>query len=509
MKLIFLFLLLSTLASAQLPKCTEYVLYGPAGSVYAYKECGKHWTINDNAKGTAFIDSKLKAATTNFTTMDSLRTKAAKLVASWLILATSYNADAQTLLVKKYADVHIAPTLTSPTTISPGSGFECCGGDIYTPPGSTTAGGDIIVSGNFNGTPGGMSVRQWDGDATHRWRIVNAAGAVLGTPSAATPGHGFSVTDHANFVSLLGATVAEPLVVKGHFGVFFPASSAGANFAAINLVAKSTTAGSFQANSGNSGGAYYDTLRYIDCRSFNSGQEGLYEGFTSPNYAKCNYHYIKNFFVYNSTREGFQIKGVNNADVSYVTIVGAGQGHLASQDRGFQWDDSNGRFHHFVIYNAYEGAQIFSHGSRFDHGFISWSNNGAAANIFIGDTDAGAFDFPSSRLNGDTLIFENLCIRKEGTVAAAAFNVNLRNAPIMFRNNTLDNITAMYQDNRGASPPNTITGSVGNHGNVTGTCGTPLFAGSYNDPDNYAVQGLQTAASPWFDWGYRGIIHYP
>lgn len=423
----------------------------------------------------------------------------------FLLLFVTSLANAQLGIFKKYVDIPAAPSLTTPTTIIPSG--DCCGGALYVPPGGSTAGGDVILNGNFNRSPGGgFGARQWDGDATHIWRIVNAAGAILGSPGGS--GHGFTGVDHGNFIYLYGLSVAEPGVSMGQFGVFHLANTAGGHGYIQNWVAKSTTAGSFQANQGSAGGLSYDTIRYKFCRSFSSGQEGLYDGFTSALYAKFNYIFVPHFFAYNSNREGFQIKGANSALIKNVTIVGAGQGHLGSQDRGFQWDDSNGRFCYSIIYNVYEGAQIFSHGSRFDHLFISWSNSVSTANILLGRTDnQGAFDLPSTRLSGDSLIFENLCIKKEGTTATYAFDVQLRDAPIIFRNCTLDNISNMFQDNRVAGFTNTITGSIGNHGNVSGTCATPTFAGAYNDPDNYAYQGLLLSNDPWRNagYGYRSV----
>lgn len=404
-----------------------------------------------------------------------------------------------------YVAIPSAPTLTSPTVIVPSDPtYECCGGGIFTPPGGSTAGGDIIPTGNFLGSPGGFSARQWDGDATHIWRVVPASGSILGTASGS--GHGWSQTDHGNYQYLYGLSAAAPGVVKGQFGVFFTANTAGGHWLVQNFVAKSTTAGSFQANAGNSGGAYYDTLRYTFCRSFTSGQEGLYEGFTSANYAKCNRLYVKHFFAYNSNREGLQVKGDNSADVSNVTVVGAGQGHVAAQDRNFQWDDSNGRLHHSVFEGGFEGAQIFSHGSQFDHLYINWSNDGVSAGISLGRTDNQAsFDLPSSRLNGDSVIFDAICFKKSGTVAAYAINVQLRDAPIIIRNCTFDNISAASGDNRVAGFTNTITGAIGDHGNVSGTCATPTFVTGYNDPDDHANQGLLLTSSTWYlnHYGYR------
>lgn len=522
-KLLYLLLSISTLALGQVKKpivkCYDYppITNVKGDTVYAYRECGKAWTVLNPDKAIALMTangSKLFSDYLKLTNkMDSLSAiakKALNLSLAWMVMLNSYQLDAQHSSpaghFRKGVDIPSAPSLTSPVTIIPTQ--DCCGGATYnyTLIGGVGSGGDVIPSGNFTRSPnGGFGARQWDGDATHIYRVVPAAGTILGTASGS--GHGFTTIDHGNYIYLYGLSPAEPGVSKGQFGVWFPATAAGGHFYVQNWVGKSTTAGSFQANAGNGGGAYYDTVRYKFCRSFTSSQEGLYLGFTSPNYAKFNYIYVKHFFSYNSNRECLQIKGANSADISNVTSVGAGQSHTGAQDRNFQWDDSNGRLSYSVFYNGYEGAQIFSHDSRFDHLFISWSHTLSTSNILLGRTDTGAaFDYPSSRLNGDSLIFENLCIKKEGAAYAfGAFDVQNRDAPIIFRNNTLDGISYMYDDNRAVGYTNTITGTVGTQGNVTGTCPTPTFVTNYSDPDNYAVQGLLNSSDTYklLHYGYR------
>jgi hypothetical protein len=315
------------------------------------------------------------------------------------------------------------------------------------------------------------------------------SGTVLGSAKGAR--HGYSQTDSGNFQYLLGESVDNPGVSHGQFGIFLMASPAGGNYLIQNWVAIGTTAGSFQGNSG-SGAGYYDTVRVIDARSFLSGQEVLYLGYTSAKYATFNYIYVKNLFGYNSTREGFQIKGANSAFFSNVTIVGAGQGKLASQDRNFQWDDSNGRLCYSIFYNGWGAAQIFSHGSRIDHNFISWQSE---TSILVGRTDGqGAFDYPSPRLNGDTLFIENNCIKKEGAIGSAAIEVQLRDAPVVVQNNVFDNFSTFWRDARGNAPTNTVI----LRGNHAGHCPTPSFGDNYNDAHDYSHQGLLAEGSYWY-----------
>jgi len=518
MKWTLALIFISTVAFCQVKKCYDYppITNVKGDTVYAFKECGKPWTVPYPDKAIYTITAKGSKLYSDYykltLKMDSLEAldksvlkRVLNLSLAWMVMLNSYQADAQNKgLWRKYVDIPSAPTLVSPTTIVPSN--DCCGGALYNYSliGSFGSGGDVIPNGDFNRSPnGGFGARQWLGDATHIYRVVPAAGTILGITSGS--GHGFTGVDFGNYIYLYGENLANPGVSMGQFGVYHLANTAGGHVYVQNWVGKSTGAGSFQANSGNAGGLYYDTARYKFCRSFTSGQEGLYLGFTSANYAKFNYIHVEHFFSYNSTREGFQIKGANSALIKNITIIGAGSGHLASQDRIFQWDDSNGRLCYSVL-EGYGGAQIFSHGTRIDHNLISWSNNGA--NILLGRSDnQGAFDLPSSRLAGDSIIVEYNCIKASGTTVTNAFDVQQRNAPIIFRNNIVDNITNMFQDNRAPGFTNTITGNIGDHGNVSGTCPTPTFVTGYNDPDNYVLQGLSLTTDTWYllGYGYRAI----
>lgn len=411
----------------------------------------------------------------------------------------SFVTNGQTLLVSKYSQIANNPTLGTTSTIVPGDA-TCCGNGIFQPP----ANHDVRPNGNFNGSPGGFAARQWDSTAV--WRIVPTAGTVLGTASGT--GHGFSQNGYGNNQRLYGQDASNPGFSQGQFGVFFTASYTGGNFKVYNWVASSTTAGSFQFNS-DAGGphAFYDSVFVEKCKSLNSGQEGFYGGATHTGYAYIKYSFTRDFFAYFPTREPWQIAHANNARLRNLTSIGAGQGHVGSQDRNFQFDDSNGRVDHNIFYNGYEAGQAFSHGWRMDHNFLSWSNNASTANFLIGRTDTQYFA-GSIRLNGDSVIVEYNCIKKEGTGAIYAFDVQLRDAPIIFRNNTLDNITTMYQDNRVSSPSNTITGAVGDHGNVTGTCPTPTFYSNYNDVNAPIWQGKSLPNDTWHNLYYGYLNDY-
>lgn len=394
---------------------------------------------------------------------------------------------------KPYIDIPSGPTFSSPYVVVPGD--ACCGGGIFTPPsGSETSGGNVTPNGDFNGVPGGFSARQWVGDRTHIWRIMPTAGTILGT--AAGSGHGYSQTGYGTWQFLYGQTPANPGVSKGQFGIFFsPATVArgGGHWSVQNWVVKSSGAGSYQFNGDQGTDSYYDSLWITYCRAFTSGQENIYGGKTSAGGAVINYSYVKHFFGYNSFRDGGQIQGCKSVDWSNITFIGAGQGGEAAQTNNIQVHNSNGRIHHSIFQGGVTAGQIFAHGFRFDHNLVTWTTS----RFLLGRTDSQSYA-GSAQLNGDSVIIENICFKKTGTAETSAIDVQLRDAPIMIRNCTFDNISATYVDNRVPGYSNTITGTIGTKGNVTGTCPDATFVSGYNDPDDYAHQGKQTTTSPWY-----------
>lgn len=415
----------------------------------------------------------------------------------FLLLFIPLLANAQLGIFKKYTDIPAAPALTTPTTIVPGD--FCCGGGIYNYSllGGFSAGGDGIFNGNFSS---GLSLREFRGDATHIYRFTNAAGAIMGGVLGAQPGVG--MTDFGNYIRLYGLSVAEPMVVKGERGVGgFVAEVGGADYVLRNIVAKGTGASGFQANGSTSGGSFYSSWVESYCRSFSAGQEGLcYLGLTSPGFASFSNTSISHCFSINSTREGMQIEHHDNVNVRNVTAINSGTGALAAQDGNFQIEDSNGRLSYFIYDAGRAGAWIFTHGFEIDHGYISMSS----AAILIGRTDTQYFA-GSSRLNGDTLRIHDLCIKDLGTPQNFIFDIQERNAPIKFSNITIDGASLLWQDNRVPGFTNTITGAIGDHGNGLGTCATPTYSGAYNDPDNYAYQGLVIGIYRDLGYGYRSV----
>jgi hypothetical protein len=146
--------------------------------------------------------------------------------------------------------------------------------------------------------------------------------------------------------------------------------------------------------------------------------------------------------------------------------------------------------------NIFDGSpdavNMFTHGTTISNNYFGFLVNG----IFMGRTDNSYFS-TSPRLTGDSVIYDGNDFNYTGAgTLAYVINVTERTAPVMIRNNTFSpNITAAYVDNRVAGYTNTITGGIGNHGNISAVIPAPTYVTGYNDQDNYANQGLVSVAS--------------
>lgn len=396
-----------------------------------------------------------------------------------------------------YFEIPDAPTFTSPTHITPHGIYQCCGGGIYTPPFST--GGDYIADSTFTQ---GMSLKQWQGDATHIYRIKNGPYALFGSLGGLQPGIG--QTNFGNYNYFYGASWADPMVVRGERGWGgYGASATGTNYVVQNVVAKSTTASGFQIN-GNGVlfgvGNFYNSFTQTFCRSFDSGQEAiLYAGKTSPGGAYFNTVTVTNCFGFNASRETLQISGANNFQVTHVTGVRNGQGGITGQTNNFQLDDSNGLLRYFIMDGAPVGFNIFCHGISIKDGYISWTT----APGFIGwSTNPALYFAGSPRLNNDSIIFDGVLFKNKGALYTYAVEIAERVANIIFRNCTFEGVTTIYLDTRGPHT-NTITGNIGDHGNVLASIIEPVYYSL--DPNNYQYQGLIPPYSPYYKlhYGYR------
>lgn len=417
-----------------------------------------------------------------------------------------------------YVAIPSAPTLTTPTTIIP-SQFCCSSPGLFNYTlvnGGSPLGGDVKTSGAFTA---GFSARQFDGDATHIYRFVNTAGDVYGTQGAGQ-NHGVSTTNSGNYLYFYGLDAAHPMVVTGENGFQLPSAtvaSGGAHFILQNIVIRYPNASGFTGNFGISGTNYYENWNQSFTRVIGAGasQEGIcYLGNTGASYNGVNIHNIGTVthnFSYNTGREGIQAEHVNLFTASNNTIILPGQGGTAGQTNALQLHDlgTGSRVSYNVIDNAPNIWNIFTHGTRIDHNYFSFTaaDLSPTRNGFIGRSDNAYFAATSTRMSGDSLIVENNYFNYTGGGTLAYLTaVEERVAHIIFRNNTFSsNITHIMLDNRVSSPTNTLTGDIGDHGNVSATITAPTYVTGYNDPDDYANQGLQSLTSVYLllHFGYR------
>lgn len=425
-----------------------------------------------------------------------------EILADWDYIRNLIEKDmANAGMFRAYTDFPIPPTFGSPVTIIPSQEFSQ-GLFNYTLISPTEGGGgDFILNGNFLH---GFSLRQADGDSSHLYRCKATLGTILGGASGTEPG--YSQTTYGNYHQLFGDSGnLNPIVVKGERGVGGLAPrTAGANYILQDIVGKSNTAATFQANGNVATTEYYASILQQFCRSFNSGQEALrYFGKTSAGGAQISKIRANNNFGYNPFRDGGQIEGCDDYIVEKETVIGAGQGQESGQTNNFQIEYSKGIHRKNVYDNGRTMFTIFANGVTIQDNFISSILPG-----YIGKSDDLALYYNQSGLNvridGSDIIIERNYFKNKG-VATYAFEIAESKANVIIRNNFFQGYGAScYLDSRGTHT-NTITGDIGNNGNVATTILDPTYGPSYNDPDNYALQGLLSATDFYhaLGFGYR------
>jgi hypothetical protein len=402
--------------------------------------------------------------------------------------------------LKKYVDIPSAPTLKNPTALLPST--ECCGGGVYNfnIAGDQGRGGDLLTSGSFKN---GFSLRQFDGDASHIYRFVITPGTVFGSPSGGQ--HGVSITDHGNYLYFYGLDAANPGITNGKNGFQLAAVPGGSHFVIQNFVAKSISESGLTANYDTGSGSYYDNLDISFYRTFNAGQEGIgYIGATHPGFAYINVAKVYHNFSYKSGREGTQFEHINLLTAHHNTCIQAGQEGVSEQTNSLQAHDLGPGS--TISYSIYDGSpvpfNIFTHGTTISHSYFGFTTAGG----YIGRTDNCYFS-SSTRLRGDSLIFDGDYFNYTGSGTLPYLTIiDERVAHIIFRNCTFSpNIKAIYLDRRASGYKNTITGKIGDHGNVSAKIVPPVYATGYNNPDDYLNQGLINPTSPYYSrhFGYR------
>ena len=406
-----------------------------------------------------------------------------------------------------------APTLSGPVTITPSStqvGGAGTGIFNFTLINAAeNGGGDVILDGDF---VNGFSIRRADGDATHKYRFRATAGTILGAASGSVPG--ISQTDYGNYQEWFGDSAnLNPMVVKGERGVFIGARPSGAVVVFRDMVGKSNTASTWTCNGNNTSGAYYASIVQDFCRSFLSGQEGTaYFGKTSSGGAPISSVIKRHNFAYSPFRDGWQVQVCSSLLVENETIVNAGQRNGidgSDQKNNLQIECCKGTVRYGIYDNAVALWNLFTNGVTIQNnyfssvlpGFIGKSDNPA----FYYNADAGGLN---ALIDGSDIIIENNYFKNKG-VANYAFEIAESKANIIIRNNIFQDYGAScYLDSRGAHT-NTITGDIGNNGNVATTIIEPTYLAEYNNPDNYNTHGRLHEASVYFPlkFGYRNPLN--
>lgn len=414
-------------------------------------------------------------------------------------------------LWKKYIDIPAAPALTAPVTITPADA-DCCGPGIFNFTKVTNTPRHVKTSGNFSN---GLSLRQWDGTAGNEYTIVNTAGDIYG--GAGGSEEGVSRTNSGNYWRIYGLSAAAPMIIKGNNGIQLPSASGGAVHVVRNAVVNTAVSSGVTANFGISGSNYYENVDISFIRDFNNTGQGelVYIGDTGGSYNGTNYintATVTNNFSYNLSREGTQFEHINLLVSNHNTCILSGQTGGGGQDNSCQFHDLGvgSRISYSIYDTSPSPFNIFTHGTRIDHNFFSFtgtiSGGGYLYSGYIGRTDNSYFS-ASPRLSGDSLIFEYDYFKYKGAgTLDYLVQVNERVAHIIFRNCTFSaNITHIMRDNRAVGFTNTLTGDIGNNGNVSLTIADPVYVGGYNDATNYQAQGLLSMSSVYYGlhYGYR------
>lgn len=395
---------------------------------------------------------------------------------------------------RKYVDIPSAPTLTSPVTIIPSDNYAA-GLYFYTLHGMThNQGCDIIVDGNFLN---GMSLNDFTatigGPPPTPYRFVNAPGAIFGAAGGIP--HAISTITDNDYLYFYGKSALEAPINKGQMGFSLGSRVGGSHHVVRNWVMSGTVASGVTCNIGSgTPGRYYSNIDLSFVRSFNSGQEGIcYIGHTSNPYDYIDTCNINDCFSYNSIREGTQTEHINNLHIWNVTVNLGGQGGLASQDGIFQVYDSNGLIENCIFDGAPYFGVFCNHGLTLRNCYFRYVNN-TYWQILRSDTQTWAAT--STRLTGQPVLFDNCIFNVDsGTSLAKLVQILERNCDVEFRNCIFStNIVSLWDDQRGASPPNSLIGLINTNGNTSQDIALPTYISGFNDPNDFLHHGLCTSS---------------
>lgn len=362
---------------------------------------------------------------------------------------------------KTYVDVPASPTFTSPATITDAVGSSLESGEI-------SDASDILIDDNaipglFNNRlrPNGISNKRFKSAASDRI-YIGGDNVSTGTQVITT----LNGSDNLSYYNLGIVGNSNP-AVTGISGINHLASVSGTTCLFSNLVIRNTSFASVQINESTDGDKYTSiTLEFIAGFPYTPTDpdgEFIYVGSTNKaaNRSKIELFTGTHLYGTGKYRDGLQITWAKDMRVDHVTIYNCGSGPLpdnAGQNRSFQIHNSNGYVRNSIFHstNTASPGEIFAHGVTFTNGYIEWAMN---ESIYIGDLESSDFgpNGTNEYATRDSIIFENYIFAPSVSVTNC-FRIFERNAPVMIRNCTFtDNITNVVSDQRGASPPNTIS----------------------------------------------------
>lgn len=400
----------------------------------------------------------------------------------------------------------VAPVFSSPVTITPsstqvgGAGTGIFNFNLISA--TEGGGGDTILDGNF---VHGFSIRRADGDLTHKYRFKPAVGTILGGSSGTEPG--ISQTDYGNYQEWYGDTLNNnPMIIKGERGIYIAPRPSGAIVVFRDILGNSNTAATFQCNGDKGTNAYYASITEDFCRSYLSGQEGTaYFGKTSSGGAQIQLIRKRHNCAYSPFRDGWQIEGCDDFIVENETIINAGRRNNidgTDQKNGWQVEYSKGIIRYCVYDNSVNLFTLFANGVTIQNNYMS-----SSFPAYIGKSDDLSLYYNqsglNSRIDGSDIIIENNYFKNKGAFTYA-MEIAESKANVIIRNNIFQDYTTAILDSRGTHT-NTITGGIGNNGNVALTVIEPTYVGGYSDPNAYNSFGrLHEASVYWpLKFGYR------
>lgn len=350
---------------------------------------------------------------------------------------------------------------------------------------SDTDGKDLLLSGSFTL---GLSPNSLKGNPKP-FRVSNVDNNTIIGNAARAPGSDTmdQVSSCTNF-EIHGKSESEPFVItsQGSAINFSSASVAGTIFKCCNVFTQNTgyagalinVGGGSNVGNGWNGTTYKKILvRFWRSRGNYAEGEGLYFGHTSSPYATITELVLLQAHIMDKGREPFQIEHCSKVLCYNGTSYFTGNSGLGGQTNLIQIHDSNGTIENWIFDGAPNLWNLFTHGFTFRNCYFRWTNGLGG---FIGNTDSSYFGPVSTnpRLNGLLVLFDNCVFHADtpGNVATLT-DVAERFCNFEFRNCQFStNILALYNDQRGASPPNLLIGTPTSNGNTYVNWTRPEYA---------------------------------